>query len=191
VTFNAMSFGPTVEVSSENVGDAAADSAAAPGDKPDAKVAVAKSAGVATVANRPASTQSDLTKNVSEGGSSKGMSPVALGIGAVMLLAIGGAGVYFMQGGARPASSETTTTPESRVSAAPVPAPTPTPTPQVTVASASPAAAARSAEPSSSVAPASTTAPAPSLGKTKTSGTNSKTGATPSATSTTKREGLF
>lgn len=187
--YNAISYGPTVEVSSENVAADASNevSSAVTGDKPIDQAAIKNKT---IVSKRPeVATQSDLTKSVSRPGSPKAMSPAILGIGAVVLLVVGGGIVYLVQGGSHAASSAMVV-PESHSATNPIAVSIAPPVPQVTVEAASSAApVVSSAEPASSVAPAASSA-APIGGKPKTLSTAA--GAKTAPTSTAKRrEGLF
>lgn len=214
-TLNAISYGPTIEASSENLADsfnkaavARASAEAAENAEPAQKTttksgAVVAAAVVEQSANRGANTHSDLTKSVVENRPAKPMSPALLGVGALALLAIGGGVVYALQGGgAASTPSAMVATPEARGSTAPVssvpgaaPA-APSSAPAVPAASASaeaPIVAVGEAVPVAANAPS-----ALAIGKTKPWPSSIAVKAAPTApvptvttTATAKREGLF
>lgn len=197
VTFDALSFGPTVEVSSDNVAEAAGPVSVKLSEKAATNGSSAKGTGAGVSTVRSSSTQSDLTQSVSDTKSSKGISPIVLGIGAVALLALSGGGVFLLQGNARSATTDIGTSPESRGSTAPVvtPAPPPAPPPNTVATPLPTASSAPATTPASSAAPpATTSAPAPLFGKSKPATTASAAAApttTATTTNTAKHEGLY
>lgn len=196
-TLDAASYGPTLEANSEHFVDnpvkvGTSDS----GPKLDRVSKNGESVSDEIASGRSVQTPSDMAPNVATPKSSKSLSPVALGMGAVLLLVLGGAGMYVIQGGSRTEKSDLPTSVETRDS---------NPVPAVSMVSPSstapppPILPSASSEPAIAVVPASspTTEPGANSSKLKAvSGPAAKTAPapTPSATTTAttkKREGLF
>jgi len=191
VTYDAANFGPTLEASSENIIEGPAKVRVSDPDLAAATSGVKESAGktAASIKKASGNTHSDLTKTVSTTPTQKTLTPVALGLGAILLLGIGGGAMYFLQNGSKSDSADRQVGAESQASSSIAPptrpAATPDPVAQPAVA---PTASASAIEVAPTGAPI-TTAAAPTTSYKYKTGPAVKS--TTSPTGTTKREGLF
>jgi serine/threonine protein kinase len=190
VTFDAASFGPTLEVSSENVGDSPPQVRISDSGESAVSSGIQEGAGKTALGTGKsgASTHSDLTKTVSTTPTSKPLTPIALAVGALVLLGIGGGAMYFLQNGSKTDVANRPVVPDMQPSSAATPTTRPAATPEVVAQpAATPALSASAVEVTLDGAP---TAAAPTTSNKYKTGPATKTTTAPTGT-TKKREGLF